>query len=602
MAENQENQLPPAIPADLANQNPAPRTMYDYAKPNLIGTESSIMDIETLYDAWERYNDLLRRCPHHGLPLWLQVQTFYNGVNPSTRQMIDAAVGGTINNKTPKEAYEFIEEMSLNNYQWQVMRTKPTKTAGVYNIDSVTILSNQVELLNKKIDGLVGSTQVHPIMRCDSSGGSAHTEYQPFNPTTEEEQVNYMGNITFRSQNNPYSNAYNAGWRNHPNFSLGGQGNKRSQNPLGFQQPPCQQEKKSNLEEIYPNSSQCSLPSNTEPNLREQLNAINTQGEEGSVEPEPEPREGIVVSKGEERLVNKRKLDEASHVELNAVSSAVLQNKLPNKLKDPGSFTIPFLVGSLDVNNALADLRASIKVMPYKMFKQLGLGKPKQTRMSIQLADKTIRFPRRIIEDVLVKIDKFIFLVDFVVLDIEEDSNTPLILGRPFLATAKRLLMLAQVNSRFVWEMKQSPFKLTILATHQKLKEMSLKDVHEQCSSNNRGPIHEERRLQIEELDEWRTHKSRTYDKLKLRQNKFNTSPNQPKVGDKVLLDAVDPHIVTTKPNEEIPLTVLSISHSAVEVSHPSRGTFMVNGHRLKLYNGENFKDYGEELRLHEPP
>ena len=118
-----------------------------------------------------------------------------------------------------------------------------------------------------------------------------------------------------------------------------------------------------------------------------------------------------------ELLVNNRKLDEASHVELNAVCSAILQNKLPHKLKDLGSFTIPCLIGSLDIRHALADLRASINVMPYKMFKQLGLGKPKQTRMSIQLADKTIRFPRGIIEDVLVKIDKFIYPVDFVVLD-----------------------------------------------------------------------------------------------------------------------------------------------------------------------------------------
>ena len=69
--------------------------------------------------------------------------------------MVDAATGGTINNKTPKDAYEFIEEMSLNNYQWQVMRTKPTKAAGIYNINSVTMLSNQVELLNKKIDGFL---------------------------------------------------------------------------------------------------------------------------------------------------------------------------------------------------------------------------------------------------------------------------------------------------------------------------------------------------------------------------------------------------------------------------------------------------------------
>ncbi|PPS06474.1 hypothetical protein GOBAR_AA14171 [Gossypium barbadense] len=77
--------------------------------------------------------------------------------------------------------------------------------------------------------------------------------------------------------------------------------------------------------------------------------------------------------------------------------------------------------------------------------------------------------------------------------------------------------------------------------------------------SNSRGPIHEEQRLQIEELDEWWTHKPRTHDKPKLCQNKFNTFPNQLKVGDKVLLDAADPHIVTAKPNEEIPLTVYHI-------------------------------------------
>ncbi|PPR91153.1 hypothetical protein GOBAR_AA29531 [Gossypium barbadense] len=87
--------------------------------------------------------------------------------------------------------------------------------------------------------------------------------------------------------------------------------------------------------------------------------------------------------------------------------------------------------------------------------------------------------------------------------------------------------------------------------------------------------IHEERRLRIEELDEWRAHKSRIHDKPKLCQNKPDTSPNQLKVGDKVLLDAADPHIVTTSLNEEIPLTVLSIfPFGTVEVSHPKFGTF----------------------------
>ncbi|PPS13927.1 hypothetical protein GOBAR_AA06649 [Gossypium barbadense] len=86
---------------------------------------------------------------------------------------------------------------------------------------------------------------------------------------------------------------------------------------------------------------------------------------------------------------------------------------------------------------------------------------------------------------------------------------------------------------------------------------MSLKEAHELFSSTNRGPVHEDRRLQIEELDEWRAHKPGTPEKLKLRQNEPDTSPNQLKVGNKVLLDAADPYIVTTTPNEEIPLTVV---------------------------------------------
>ncbi|PPS06521.1 hypothetical protein GOBAR_AA14127 [Gossypium barbadense] len=100
------------------------------------------------------------------------------------------------------------------------------------------------------------------------------------------------------------------------------------------------------------------LPSNTEPNPREHLNAISTQDKEGFIVPEPELMQEIVVSKGKsempnamkflkELLVNKRKLDEVSHVELNAVCSTILQNKLPFKLKDPGSFTIPYLIGEL---------------------------------------------------------------------------------------------------------------------------------------------------------------------------------------------------------------------------------------------------------------
>ncbi|PPS15099.1 hypothetical protein GOBAR_AA05472 [Gossypium barbadense] len=112
--------------------------------------------------------------------------------------------------------------------------------------------------------------------------------------------------------------------------------------------------------------------------------------------------------------------------------------------------------------------------------------------------------------------------------------------------------------------------------------EIGSKNIHEPCSSNNKGPIYEERGLQIDELDEWRTHKSKTHDKPKPSQNELNTSPNQFKVEDKVLLDAADPRIATSEPNEEIPLTVLSIfPYGTVEIIHPKFKTFKAYGRAL---------------------
>jgi len=73
---------------------------------------------ETLYEAWERFKDILRLCSHHGLQKWMVVQTFYNRVTQPVRSMIDAAAGGTLMSKTEEEAYNLIEEMALNNYQW----------------------------------------------------------------------------------------------------------------------------------------------------------------------------------------------------------------------------------------------------------------------------------------------------------------------------------------------------------------------------------------------------------------------------------------------------------------------------------------------------
>ncbi|GKE86262.1 DNA-directed DNA polymerase [Tanacetum coccineum] len=139
-------------------------------------------------------------------------------------------------------------------------------------------------------------------------------------------------------------------------------------------------------------------------------------------------------------LSNKARLEKACTVTMNERCSAVLLNKLPSKEKDPGRFTIPCDIGHLHIDNALADLGASISLMPYTMYEKLDIGEPKPTRISLELADRSIQYLRGIVEDVLIKIDKFVLPIDFVILDMREDFRIPIILGRPFLATARAMI------------------------------------------------------------------------------------------------------------------------------------------------------------------
>ena len=139
-------------------------------------------------------------------------------------------------------------------------------------------------------------------------------------------------------------------------------------------------------------------------------------------------------------LSQKRRLVDFEIVNLTEECSAILQRKLPQNLKDPSSFTIPCTIGNVIFERALCDLAASINLMPLSIFKRLGLGEARPTTVTLQLADRSLKHPRGVIEDVLVKVDKFIFPADFIVLDMEENKEIPIILGRPFLATGRAMI------------------------------------------------------------------------------------------------------------------------------------------------------------------
>ncbi|KAG9458142.1 hypothetical protein H6P81_002650 [Aristolochia fimbriata] len=351
---------------------------------------------EHLSEAWERFNGLLKRCPNHKIELWSQIETFYNGLNINTRSMIDAAVGGSINKKTPEEVHELIEEMTANMYSYPMER-ESKKPAGIYKLDFATATQAQLEALQQQFTNF--QQQSNPVVAsiCGTCGG---------------------GDADFECQD-------------------------MYERPRG------------------------ALPSNSEINPKEQVKAITLRSgktleehqtkeqptieEEGSQKGEEEKEKEKVSPPASPRrkkevLSGKRKIEEKGTVVLNENCSAILKNELPRKLKDPGSFTIPCEIGSNKFANALCDLGASVNLMLLSLCRYLKLGEPQETGITLQFVDRSTKIPEGVMEDVLVKIQDFIYPCDFVVLDMEVDKNLPIILGRPFLATAGAIIDCKQGN------------------------------------------------------------------------------------------------------------------------------------------------------------
>ncbi|KAF7839500.1 uncharacterized protein G2W53_007982 [Senna tora] len=298
-------------------------------------TSFVLLDNESLYEAWERFKELLRKCPHHGLPKWLQVQTFYNGLSSEIRTSVDVAGGGALMSKPVDAAYTLLETMSSNNHQWHSDRHVHARVAGVQDSDMFASLSSQIAALTKEVKslGIQGAVKaVSPFVQACENCGEMHTSEQC--PLVLE-SVQYLAN---RNANNPYSNTYNPGWRNHPNFSwsqnqgAGPSSFARPNNPPGF-----------NIGGFNQQARALPLPTKKKPSLEEMMMSYMSKND------------------------------------------ALMQSQ-----------------------NAMAD--------------------------------RSIAYPRGIIENVLVKVDKLILPTDFIVLDYEEDKNVPIILGRPFLATGRTII------------------------------------------------------------------------------------------------------------------------------------------------------------------
>ncbi|XP_048227259.1 uncharacterized protein LOC125369287 [Ricinus communis] len=201
------------------------------------------------------------------------------------------------------------------------------------------------------------------------------------------------------------------------------------------------------------------LPNTIELNLREHVKAVTLRSDKQLASSLSMADDNIVVQDEPAREEPEPKVTELARTEdkkKNLVREYQSPIPYPARLKQQkvdqqfGKFLelfkqlrikLPFVEAISQMpSDALSDLGASINLIPSSLFERLGLSEPKPTRMRVQLADRTVKFPRGIVEDVLVKVDKFIFLIDFFIMDMEGESSMPLILRRPFLTTSKAVI------------------------------------------------------------------------------------------------------------------------------------------------------------------
>ncbi|GKC64640.1 hypothetical protein Tco_1097238 [Tanacetum coccineum] len=199
-----------------------------------------------------------------------------------------------------------------------------------------------------------------------------------------------------------------------------------------------------------------SLPSSTETNSRDQVKSISTTIEADSHSIRRIGSSQYAVSTGlNSTLLYKSRqttIPFLSHLDnhyckeeegnygpkfTEAYRASHINNIIPRKEKDPGSFTLLCFINDVCFDNALVDLGASVNVMPLSTYLNLGLGELAHTRLTMKLADRIVKYLKGIAKNVLVEIGKFTFPLDFIILDMPEDIKVPLILGRPFLSTAR---------------------------------------------------------------------------------------------------------------------------------------------------------------------
>nr|GEV82109.1 reverse transcriptase domain-containing protein [Tanacetum cinerariifolium] len=351
---------------------------------------------ETFGEAWERFKEMLRACPHHGFSKLTQIDTLYNGLNEQDQDSLNAAVGGNLLSKATIEALKIIKNKSKVRYSRSNSNVSRVNTNSRDNasktddrIDKLADqISNLVEIVNKQVTTPAFAKAVDKT--CVTCGG-----------TTAQLQPSIV----------PISIPKPDVLRTRPKPTI--------PYPSRLNDQKLREKATNQMEKLF--------------QIFHDLHFDISFADALLLMPK-------FASTIKSLLTNKDKLFELKKVSLNENCSAMLLKKLPEKLGDPGKFLIPCDLLGIDVCHALADLGASINLMPLSIWKKLSLPELTPTRMTLELADRSITRPKGVSEDVFFKVGKFHFPTDFVVVHFKVYPRVPLILGRSFLRTGRALI------------------------------------------------------------------------------------------------------------------------------------------------------------------
>ncbi|GJV97460.1 putative reverse transcriptase domain-containing protein [Tanacetum coccineum] len=348
------------------------------------------------------------------------VVLFYNGLDVPTRQILDSR--GVIPSKTTADAKVAIQEMAEYSQKWHngTSRTRSTKTSdGLAAIQAQVIkLGREIKKVNEKVYAAqVGCEQFKGGgYRTTTLGfyqrNNANPSYQERRQSMEETLSKFMSELAKRHEEN--SNL-NKEIRASTDAAIRNQGASIKNLEIQIGQ----------MSKVLQEKGFGSLLSSTETNPRDHVKSISTIVEADAIDTP------YWITAIRQKGSYGPQFSEAYSCE-----ASLIDKSIPRKEKDPGSFTLPCYINNVFFNNALVDLGANVSVMPLSTYLNLGLGELAHTRLTVELVYRTVKYPKRMAENVLVGIGKFVFPVDFIILDMLEDIKVPLILERPFLSTA----------------------------------------------------------------------------------------------------------------------------------------------------------------------